>query len=129
MTWSLDSHKCCTACSSLRTPVQSVRELCSTRLPPASTVQAMFLYELEREKENDDAMRRLMMDDLKRRQRADDFRRARTLERVYSRKKHHGGVKKGKGSNAPGNGGRKTTKHRRNDMEVDGEAGGSSTAK
>ena len=74
-------------------------------------------------------MHRFTMGDLKRRRRADDFRRARTLERVHSRKKRNGIGKKGNGTSAPGNGGRKTTKRRRNDVEVDGEAGGSSTAK
>jgi len=33
--------------------LKQLRELCETRLPPASAVQAMFLYELEREKENE----------------------------------------------------------------------------
>lgn len=33
--------------------LKQLRELCSTRLQPASTVQAMFLYELERERENE----------------------------------------------------------------------------
>lgn len=33
--------------------LKQLRDLCETRLPPASAVQAMFLYELEREKENE----------------------------------------------------------------------------
>lgn len=89
----------------------------------------LLAVQAARAREDEEVLRRALIDTIKRQQRSDDFRAARRRARINdSRERKAFEAKFGNGSWDPSRAGGKSSKRpRRDDMEVDGRAAGSST--